>query len=214
MFLVTPGSLEDSYLWHKLRNTHTDVGGSGLGMPTALFGDYEPLPEADIVTIETWILEGAYGDDLINNTDNSENNSDNPETPEEPESPENEESDEPTQESTVDYSEVQGIYNRNCTFCHHNPGFFPASGNLSLTDGYSYDATVDTVSLQQVDGMLLIEPGSPEGSYLWHKINNTHIDQGGSGTGMPMGFFGRYERLSETDLTTIETWIIEGAQAN
>ena len=62
--------------------------------------------------------------------------------------------------------------------------------------------------------MLLIEPGSPGGSYLWHKINNTHIDQGGSGAGMPMGFFGGYERLSESDITIIETWINEGAQAN
>jgi hypothetical protein len=52
---VAPGSSEDSYLWHKVSGTQTDVGGSGADMPFT--GD--PLPAADIATIQEWIDGGA-----------------------------------------------------------------------------------------------------------------------------------------------------------
>ena len=42
-------------------------------------------------------------------------------------------------------------------------------------------------------------------------MNNIDTDQGGSGIVMPTVVFGRYERLSESETITIETWIIEGA---
>lgn len=55
MPLITPGSLEDSYLWHKLRSTHPDLGGSGEQMP--LFAP--PLDAETMERIETWIMIGA-----------------------------------------------------------------------------------------------------------------------------------------------------------
>ncbi len=51
---VAPGDTATSYLWHKLRGTHLDVGGSGTAMPKAA-----PLSAADLATIEGWILGGA-----------------------------------------------------------------------------------------------------------------------------------------------------------
>lgn len=54
MNLVAPGSLEMSYLWHKLRDTQAQVGGSGQRMPSTM-----PLTEPEIAVVEAWILGGA-----------------------------------------------------------------------------------------------------------------------------------------------------------
>ena len=54
MQLVTPGDPEQSYLVHKLRGTHLEVGGSGGQMPR--FGE---LPLDQLSRIEAWILDGA-----------------------------------------------------------------------------------------------------------------------------------------------------------
>ena len=53
--LVEPGKPEGSYLVHKLRGTHTDVGGMGRQMPT----DKEPLSQQDQDLIWSWIDQGA-----------------------------------------------------------------------------------------------------------------------------------------------------------
>jgi hypothetical protein len=55
MLLIAPGSPEDSYLWHKLRGTHLDVGGSGERMPLVA----PPLDAETMDRIETWITIGA-----------------------------------------------------------------------------------------------------------------------------------------------------------
>lgn len=51
---VEPGVPEESYLWHKLRGTHLDVGGSGEIMPPT-----GSLEETTIQLIEDWIAQGA-----------------------------------------------------------------------------------------------------------------------------------------------------------
>lgn len=51
---IEPGSLEDSYLWHKLKGTHESVGGEGTRMP-----QLAPLDDDKIATVEDWILAGA-----------------------------------------------------------------------------------------------------------------------------------------------------------
>ena len=53
--LVEPGKLQDSYLYHKLKGTHLDVGGSGASMP---LGGAQ-LPEGELELITTWIQECA-----------------------------------------------------------------------------------------------------------------------------------------------------------
>lgn len=53
---VTPGDIANSYLVHKLRGTHLDVGAPVDSDPMPPLG---PLPEDDIARIEAWILGGA-----------------------------------------------------------------------------------------------------------------------------------------------------------
>jgi hypothetical protein len=53
---VTPGDIEGSYLVHKLRGTHVDVGAP---VDTNPMPPLAPLADADIAQIEAWILGGA-----------------------------------------------------------------------------------------------------------------------------------------------------------
>ncbi|MEZ4317935.1 MAG: hypothetical protein R3F61_10545 [Myxococcota bacterium] len=56
MFRVVPGDVEGSYLVHKLRGTHLQVGGTGSQMPPQ---QYEPLTAAELQRVEDWIRDGA-----------------------------------------------------------------------------------------------------------------------------------------------------------
>jgi cytochrome c553 len=47
---VTPGDPSQSYLWHKLKGTQKDVGGSGAQMPLG-----GKLGDKEIAAIEAWI---------------------------------------------------------------------------------------------------------------------------------------------------------------
>lgn len=51
---ITPGDHQGSYLWHKLKGAHADVGGSGGRMPPS-----GALPDRTLDIIDTWIWEGA-----------------------------------------------------------------------------------------------------------------------------------------------------------
>jgi mono/diheme cytochrome c family protein len=55
MLRVDPGRPEESYLLHKLRGTHVEVGGRGERMPMGGM----PLSTSQIDLIETWIAQGA-----------------------------------------------------------------------------------------------------------------------------------------------------------
>ena len=54
MVMIAPGSADDSYLYHKLTNSHTDMGGSGGQMP---LGSSLSAEEIDIIA--SWINDGA-----------------------------------------------------------------------------------------------------------------------------------------------------------
>lgn len=53
--LVEPGHPDESYLLHKLKGTHFDVGGGGARMPQGS----APLSEDLIEDFELWILQGS-----------------------------------------------------------------------------------------------------------------------------------------------------------
>ncbi len=59
MPLVSPSAPEESYLVHKLRGTHLEVGGEDDAMPP---GNRESLNEEEIQLVEEWILAGALKD--------------------------------------------------------------------------------------------------------------------------------------------------------
>lgn len=54
MNLVTPGKLNESYLWHKLDGTQLEVGGSGARMPSNI-----PLDQDQKDVVARWIAAGA-----------------------------------------------------------------------------------------------------------------------------------------------------------
>jgi len=54
MLLVSPGRLNDSYLWHKVNDTQAQVGGSGTIMPPTI-----PLSADERSVLELWIARGA-----------------------------------------------------------------------------------------------------------------------------------------------------------
>jgi hypothetical protein len=53
---VTPGDIDNSYLVHKLRGTHLELGAPVDSDPMPPLG---PLPEDDIARVEAWIVGGA-----------------------------------------------------------------------------------------------------------------------------------------------------------
>jgi hypothetical protein len=81
-----------------------------------------------------------------------------------------------------------------------------AAGDLYLGKKVAYDNLVGKMS-QQADDMLLIDPGSPETSYVWHKLQGTHDDvDGGDGKLMPPG-----GSLEPEELDLFRAWIEQGA---
>ena len=79
-------------------------------------------------------------------------------------------SSEPVTESG--FAGAQAIFTGKCAGCHGG-SFPPLDGDLCVD-------VVDVASEQSTE-MSLIEAGSSEDSYLYHKLTNSHLDVGGSG---------------------------------
>lgn len=83
----------------------------------------------------------------------------------------------------------------------------PGSGGLKM--GTVDEAFMNLVGVpaQEAPGLSRIEPGDREASYLWHKINGTHVEVGGSGNQMPLGA----PPLDPAIVDLIGQWIDDGA---
>jgi cytochrome c553 len=105
----------------------------------------------------------------------------------------------------VDYAgEIQPIWDAACT-CHlQGPSGTMTATTLTLNADVSHAELVGTPATQA--DLPRVAPGDPEGSYLWHKLQGTHREVGGSGTPMP-----QIGTLSEEELASIEAWIAGGA---
>ena len=55
---VAPGKVQESYLVHKLRGTHGEVGGTGVRMPLSASGGSAMSAEEDEL-VTRWIEQGA-----------------------------------------------------------------------------------------------------------------------------------------------------------
>lgn len=97
---------------------------------------------------------------------------------------------------------VQPFINMACN-CHQSD---PLMAPFSLKKGEAYKAIVNVPS-SQVTSMMLVKPGSTQESYLWHKVNGTFLDVGGSGQIMPFTI-----PLNETEKKIFESWILAGAK--
>ena len=96
---------------------------------------------------------------------------------------------------------VQPFINMACN-CHQSD---PLMAPFSLKQGAAYSAIVNVPS-GQLSTMMLVKPGSTQESYLWHKVNGTFLDVGGSGMIMPSTI-----PLNETEKKIFEQWILAGA---
>lgn len=106
----------------------------------------------------------------------------------------------PPDDLTATYeADIHPLWGQHCIPCHIDG----ASGGLSLVVGY--DALVDVPSVVVTD-MMLIAPGDPRQSYLWRKIQGTHVLAGGSGQRMPF----ESSALSRDDRDLIAAWILNG----
>lgn len=96
---------------------------------------------------------------------------------------------------------VVPILNQRCVMCHVEGG---ALGELSLYPD-PWNRLVGVASTQSP--LKLVEPGSPEKSYLYAKLLGTHGKAGGSGQRMPLP----PDHLDAAELETIRQWILKGA---
>ena len=80
-----------------------------------------------------------------------------------------------------------------------------AANSCNNCHSYSHASLVSQGSGQV--SMNLVEPGDLSNSYLLHKLNDTHLAQGGSGVQMPQNGI----PLSAAEISTIEEWILAGA---
>lgn len=113
----------------------------------------------------------------------------------------------PTSSFEVD---IQPILDEHCVEgCHEPDGEW---GFLLDMSGSAYDAIVG-VAAPQLPSMSIIEPGDPENSYLWHKINGTQASVGGAGLMMPKPRPGMQSTvLTPEQFTALEQWILAGAE--
>jgi len=110
----------------------------------------------------------------------------------------------PAVELTSFDQEVMPLFNRHCAVCHMGDG---AQGEFSFYP-LPYQSMVGVKSVQSP--LALIEAGSAEASYVYHKMMGTQQAVNGSGAGMPY----QRELLGETELAMVRQWIDEGANEN
>lgn len=99
---------------------------------------------------------------------------------------------------------IQPIWDAHCVAGCHTPGGTSHAWLVLSDDAFASIVERPALELPQ---MMLVAPGELDGSYLWHKVNGTHIEVGGSGVSMPPAFA---DALSADDLDTISQWIAQG----
>ncbi len=101
-------------------------------------------------------------------------------------------------------TDVQPIWNAACT-CHLMGGSGTMTAPfLTLNPDMSHAQLVGVAS-EQAASLSRVAPGSPEESYLWLKLTDTHAEVG-EGTVMP-----QTGMLEAEQLERIEAWITQGA---
>lgn len=108
----------------------------------------------------------------------------------------------PSEGGTSFETSVQPFINMACN-CHQSD---PLMAPFTLKPGQAYNAIVNVPS-SQVATMMLVKPGAPQESYLWHKVNGTFLDVGGTGMIMPFTI-----PLNDSEKKIFESWILAGAK--
>lgn len=102
----------------------------------------------------------------------------------------------------VTYRQVLPVFQASCSPCHL--GSLDPSSDLDLRRA---EFLVEVP--HEPTGLSLVEPGSPDESYLWLKLTDAHgTVSGGDGEGMPPT-----GGLAEEELGLVHRWILSGALA-
>ena len=100
-------------------------------------------------------------------------------------------------------ADIQPIFTKSCG-CHDGVAKESPAAGLDLADGVSYDAIVE---VENKAGLVFVVPGDPEESYLYRKMEDTHLEmEGGAGKVMPMA-----GKLEDAVLEKVKQWIEDGA---
>jgi hypothetical protein len=119
-----------------------------------------------------------------------------------------------TLEVAVDYATaIQPIWTARCTGCHEAPNPFQGLELVHPDPARTRRNIVHRFATEPVFGSLaerLVRPFFPERSYLWRKLEGTHLapEVGGEGDRMPQG----EEPLGPEPMRLTESWIRQGAQ--
>ncbi|WP_434420793.1 hypothetical protein [Nannocystis pusilla] len=101
-------------------------------------------------------------------------------------------------------SAMQAIWDNHCVeACHVQGG--SAEGWFVLTEDLAHDSIVNQPSFEAP--LLRVAPGDHQSSYLWHKVNGSHIEVGGNGVRMPA----EAAPLPQDVIDEIAAWIDQGA---
>lgn len=107
------------------------------------------------------------------------------------------------------HTDIQPIFDEHCVMGCHEPG--GQWGTFLDLSGDAYARIVGAASPQFMD-LDFIEPGDPNASYLWHKINGTQVAAGGSGVMMPSPRPGMEATIVRPEqFSALEAWILAGA---
>jgi len=114
----------------------------------------------------------------------------------------------PTVTAAAMFDEIQrNIFSPRCAIATcHNPA--SKTGNLNLAPGSAYDQLVGvapTVDTAREAGLLRVDPGHPENSFLLIKLTGPTPDQGSR---MPL----TGPLLTDAEIGLIRAWIAQGAQ--
>jgi hypothetical protein len=105
--------------------------------------------------------------------------------------------------------DIQPIWINRCMPCHVGEGEgMPLTPRLEMGRG----ALVDQPS-GQVTTLDLIEPGMPEASYLWLKLNAEHVALSTTNPMPPPVLGGTFEPIPASERERIRAWIAAGAGA-
>ena len=104
--------------------------------------------------------------------------------------------------------DVQPIFTSTCALSGCHAGTNPQL-DMNLSEGQTF-ANVVNVPAMELATMNRVTPGQPNSSYLVHKVQGTHLDEGGSGFQMPIG----RSPLTQTEIDLIRAWISAGAKQN